>query len=600
MNFDAVTFCTPDYEQYAADWEEMIRQLGGRPTVIRLKSAGTWARNCGLKPAAILKAMDTIPGWFIYLDIDVPLTVPPVPPAVTHWDVGTTENLVKEHVNRISAACLLFNHTPGARKFVSEWERRCRATGGIDHPRMTAVIRDPAINRQVRIVDVSGTLSWIPNGLRGGAHPPAPEPKVSAPDGTVWYAIPCIRPSAEAMKALHQWRAMGYKVAVQRDPGAEELPVDMCVVRPYQGYAEAVNHLARAILSQNDDAQWIVTGGDDMYPDPKLSAKAIAAECTAHFKGTLGVMQPTGDRHLPDPKGVCAADRICVSPWMGREWCLRAYEGRGPLHEGYFHCFVDEELHEVATSADLLWHRRDITQHHAWWSREKQPRPQHLDPVRIKWDKDKALFHSRKKAGFPGASMRSIPTPIYIGYYTPGDYEKDARTLTESLDAIGLPHDLINIGTGGTWQEITQRKAIIVKEAMIKHAGRPVVYLDVDCLVIRKPPMLYGLNCDVAAALFGGKVLCSGTVYFGPTKKAMEVVDRWIQINAQYPTHLPDGRDAWDQRTLQMAINQVKCNFTPLPPEYTYMVGLSQKKYPEVHPIILHTRGSLRHNPEHE
>ena len=209
------------------------------------------------------------------------------------------------------------------------------------------------------------------------------------------------------MPVLQRWIDRGYQVAVQRDPGAADLPVDLSLTRPYKGYADAVNFLADTVLGIDPDCDFVVTGGDDVLPDPTHNPQQIAAECTLHFKGTLGVMQPCGDRHMVDREGKCAAERVCVSPWMGREWCERAYDGTGPMCSLYFHEFVDADLHCVALKHRCLWHRRDITQMHQWWGRtDKKEKPEHLVELEAKWDEVKAFFEARKAAGFPDSDLK--------------------------------------------------------------------------------------------------------------------------------------------------------------------------------------------------
>lgn len=190
--------------------------------------------------------------------------------------------------------------------------------------------------------------------------------------------------------------------------------------------------------------------------------------------------------------------------------------------------------------------------------------------------------------------------PVYVGYYTPGAYEGEWAGMRESLEALGLEHDFQRVVVG-TWQEVTQRKARVVAEALERHAGRPVVYLDVDAVVLKRPRLLDGLRCDVAASVWPGGELLSGTVWWGPGEKAREVVEAWIGLNERYPERLPDGREAWDQRTLKLALRSVGgVRFEELPPAYCYMIGLSQRRFPDVDPVILHTRGSLRLNPNHD
>lgn len=598
MEWTAVGFATPEYEGFTAPWSDMIEKLGGTPVIMRVKSTGHTARNTGLKPGTIEHAWRKVKTpWFLYLDIDTMIrSAPKVPEG--DWDVGVSDNLVLEHVNRISASAIIFKKTRGSMRFLQGWARFCAKAPGKDHGPLTRLLKH--LPPGVKVVDVTSGIDWVHNGLVR-----EPERVLSAPvlpldsnKSSVWYVVPSIRPAAEAMRALRKWMERGYRVAVQRDPRVPELPVDLCVHRAYSGYADAVNHLVAQVLQRDPSAEWIVTGGDDVYPDPEHDPAQIAAECTEHFQGTMGIMQPTGDRHLVEKDGSCSSERACVSPWMGREWCQWCNGGVGPLNPAYFHCFVDGELREVALARLQLWERPDLSQYHAWWAREKKARPTHLNPKRIRWEKDKKIYEQRKAMGFPSGDKPQ--QPVYVGFYTPGAYEAESRILFESLDALGLQHDFVNIGEVGSWQEITHRKAFIVRDALIKHTGRPVVYLDVDCLVLQPPRLFDTLSCDVAASVFAGCELLSGTVYFGNTLMSRRVVETWIELNKQHPEKLPNGQDAWDQRTLKMAIAAHQtCRFIELPASYTYMIGLSQTRYPGVNPIILHTRGSLKHNPEH-
>src|SRR5258708_96797 len=129
----------------------------------------------------------------------------------------------------------------------------------------------------------------------------------------------------------------------------------MAICGPYPGYAQAVNGLVRGVLEWDPTCNWIVTGGDDVFPDPNHTADEIAEQCRQHFAWqncrvnpegiycpperrnalnrefeTFGVMQPTGDSYgeqpsLPSdhPMRGSYATRVCGSPWMGREFCLR-------------------------------------------------------------------------------------------------------------------------------------------------------------------------------------------------------------------------------------------------------------------------------------
>ncbi len=244
---------------------------------------------------------------------------------------------------------------------------------------------------------------------------------------SVWFAIPSIRPNGGTIPI---WRERGYKVAVLRQGD----PIDCEIQIPtgeYLGWAPSVNILARHIIEHDQSAEWIVSGGDDYEPDMEHSPGEIAFECRQHFEmpipqsdewddGTWGVMQPTGDRWGDTPASRTQygedrgayIDRIAGSPWMGREWCKRAYQGNGPMFGGYKHMYADEELKEVAENLGVYWARRDIGQLHKHWGRKPGDEfaqmsdcPDFLLPVNTPqhWHESQKLFTERKMAGWPGS-----------------------------------------------------------------------------------------------------------------------------------------------------------------------------------------------------
>jgi hypothetical protein len=182
--------------------------------------------------------------------------------------------------------------------------------------------------------------------------------------------------------------------------------------RTYPGYGAAVNELVKLILLTDREASWIVTGGDDVEPDPNRRPDEIARQCSQHFRGTFGVMQPTGDRwgedrNQPNYSGRGAyIDRVCGSPWLGRDFCRRMYGGHGPLFHGYRHMFVDEELQAVAQRLGVLWQRRDLTHFHRHWARVeiRVACPSFLAEANspLHWQESQSLFRSRAATGFPG------------------------------------------------------------------------------------------------------------------------------------------------------------------------------------------------------
>lgn len=256
---------------------------------------------------------------------------------------------------------------------------------------------------------------------------------------SVWLCIPSARPVAEADPVLERWWTRGYRIAVWRDAGTEALKnADVTLWGDYPGYAKAVNRLVHQVMDSDKDAEWFVTGGDDIHPDLNHTAEEIALECSWHFfephwreaelqsshyggderraLETFGVMQPTGDR-WGDKQGAYA-DRVCCSPWMGREFCRRIYGGTGPIWPEFDHMFEDEHLQAVAQKLGILWQRPDLIHYHEHWVRKANDaggfrsmeerdavEPKHLKAWSGKehWDKSKAIFERLKAGGFKEA-----------------------------------------------------------------------------------------------------------------------------------------------------------------------------------------------------
>lgn len=241
---------------------------------------------------------------------------------------------------------------------------------------------------------------------------------------STWLCIPSKRPPGEAEKVLKVWREQGYKIALWRDDMSFPFGiVDYIQAGAYAGYAASVNSLAAEVLRVDTGCDWIVAAGDDTLPDPNKSADEIARECSEYFARrnerkfdfnphTFGVMQPTGDRDFGDAQGPYI-DRVAGSPWLGREFCLRINQGKGPLWPGYFHMGVDEELQAVAIKYGVFWQRPDLTHFHQHWGRPRpgermgqaSRRPAFLDRANSakEWSAYKKLLKERQEAGFPGS-----------------------------------------------------------------------------------------------------------------------------------------------------------------------------------------------------
>lgn len=187
--------------------------------------------------------------------------------------------------------------------------------------------------------------------------------------------------------------------------------------------------------------------------------------------------------------------------------------------------------------------------------------------------------------------------PLVIAYFTAGTpYEAEAETLKLSLESLGYSYLVCGVPNQGSWQKNTQLKARFIQQMLGEMPDQPLLYLDVDAVMVQPPVLLDDMEADIAAVHFaGGRELLSGTIYLGGTGVTRKVVENWQEINRRFPETLPNGREAWDQRTLEMAIQGTPgVRFVELPQEYTWITELTQKRMPGLAPVILHTRGAKR------
>jgi len=219
----------------------------------------------------------------------------------------------------------------------------------------------------------------------------------------VWLALPSANIEM-ARKTFPVWRERGYKIAaIVPDKLANEYKniVDKLIkeseVGGYKGWPKAVNTLCSYLYMEDI----IIAAGDDMYPDPNYEAHQLHLQFTRHFGGTMGVMQPYGDKFGSMACDTC--EQICGSAWLGREFRMRVNKGKGPLWEEYWHMYADTELYQVASKYDCLWIRGDLTQYHAHRTREKQKFKPTIPSGNTKIAKQ--IYDKRKAEGFPESDL---------------------------------------------------------------------------------------------------------------------------------------------------------------------------------------------------
>jgi hypothetical protein len=165
---------------------------------------------------------------------------------------------------------------------------------------------------------------------------------------------------------------------------------------------------------------------------------------------------------------------------------------------------------------------------------------------------------------------------IVAGWHTP-DYRPWACKLIASLDALAIPHDIVEVPKlPGSWEANTMAKPAQLAAAMDRHPDKVIVFLDVDCTVRGDVAPLAGIAGDVAFFVrtkyrrsggmrFGAR---SGTVAVRPTEGARRFVEAWSAAAREAPF------GSVDQDALMVAMGRVPgTSFTMLGLEWCATVG---------------------------
>lgn len=185
-----------------------------------------------------------------------------------------------------------------------------------------------------------------------------------------------------------------------------------------------------------------------------------------------------------------------------------------------------------------------------------------------------------------------MPGFIVVSYYTK-DYEICAHRLMDSLRLFNLDFQIDELPEFENWQKATHYKATFIRKMLDAFHPNAVVWIDADA-VVRKEPALFAelakTDCDVAFYSRMCGELLSGTLYFGNTDGARNLIDTWIEENIRSP-HL------WEQQNLKLAIDSKRYDTLPpmlgiLPAEMCCIFDTGRKEHPGIDPVVEHFQKS--------
>jgi len=224
----------------------------------------------------------------------------------------------------------------------------------------------------------------------------------------------------------------------------------------------------------------------------------------------------------------------------------------------------------------------------------------------INLNPDSAIDCFRKEDG--ADKITPVDRPIVISFFTKGTgYETEVENLRNSVMRYGLEHEIVGIASRGNWLENCSYKPRFIREMLLKHPGRNLLWLDADARIQKYPELLDDwTEGDVALHLrqkrdakgiLGGEVL-SGTILMRSNEKTLALVTRWRDRCIESPKE-------WDQRVLQHIIEREDLGksdvgwptIAGLPAEYCCISDTMMGEI-DSDPVIVHYQASRRFRAE--
>lgn len=185
---------------------------------------------------------------------------------------------------------------------------------------------------------------------------------------------------------------------------------------------------------------------------------------------------------------------------------------------------------------------------------------------------------------------------ITVAFFTLGTiYEDEIKKLETSLKKFDMKYDFLGIADQGEWCLNCAYKSKFIRDMMIKHPDKDILYVDADAIIQRRPVLFDTFKGDIGVHYKDGKELLSGTIFLKNNGNTMALVENWIQEQERNPR-------VWDQKTLasviKLATSDIVCPLTylkirviDLPPTYTQIFDTMRNVGK---PVIEHFQASRR------
>lgn len=169
---------------------------------------------------------------------------------------------------------------------------------------------------------------------------------------------------------------------------------------------------------------------------------------------------------------------------------------------------------------------------------------------------------------------------IVCTYWTDARYHVAAKAMLFSAEVFGFRAIGYERPDLGSWTKNVNQKPDVIAEAIGKHPGESILYVDADARFVGVPDLVTGTHRNLAAYFRAPGSPCGGTLLFRDGEESRRVLSDWAERIAARPDLADDRvhlRDAFVGHRVFI-----------LPPSYCWHEKTMRPRFPTATPVISH------------
>ena len=195
------------------------------------------------------------------------------------------------------------------------------------------------------------------------------------------------------------------------------------------------------------------------------------------------------------------------------------------------------------------------------------------------------------------------PFPLIVSYYTKDTlYQLDVQALIESLKKWNLAYHIESIESFGSWELICCFKPFFLL-SKLQEFKRPLFWVDVDAVFLRKPKTLKEFSADFAVRINSALAqdhpsrVISNSIFVNDTLAARQLLKSWAALCYQALSNPDRTEEYWDQVGLRNALvsTEHRTKVENLPHAYAAIHGHPVDQLEIADPIVQHYQASRRY-----